>query len=106
MANTPCFCENLSGYPKAYGIDISFKYMNPEYIICDEIGDIEEAKAITSSQHSGVPFIASAHADSFSSLLLRHNIAYLLENNVFDTVIKLSRNAKSVDFDIRRVCDL
>lgn len=103
---TPCFYENLSGYPKPYGINLAFRYMNPEYIICDEIGNAEEAREISAAQHCGVPFIASAHADSFSSLLLRPNISFLLENRAFDTVIKLTKTGKKINYDIRKVSEL
>ena len=105
-AALPCFCENLSGYPKACGINIAFKYMNPEYIICDEIGGIDEAREILASQYSGVPFIASAHADSFSSLLRRPNISLLVDNGVFDTLVKLTRKGNKIEYDIRKVSEL
>lgn len=102
----PCFYENLTGYPKAYGINVAFKYMNPEYIICDEIGGVDEAHEILASQHSGVPFIASAHADSFSSLLRRPNISLLINNGVFDTLVRLNKRGKTLEFDIRKVSEL
>ena len=61
----------FSGYPKAEAIMIATAYMNPEVIICDEIGGFEEAKSIAVAQNCGVPLIATAHADSVCSLLRR-----------------------------------
>jgi stage III sporulation protein AA len=94
-------CDYLSGYPKADGIMIAASYFNPEYIICDEIGEYSEAEAICSLQHSGVPFIASAHAKSFKDVRLRKNINLLLENQVFDAVMRLYRIGQAVYSEIK-----
>ena len=105
-ADKTCICENLAGYPKSYGINLALKYLNPEYIACDEIGDANEAYEIASARHCGVPIIATAHAESFSSLFYRPNIENLLRNGAFDTVIKLSRNQKNISFQIKKVSEL
>ena len=52
----------LSGYPRAIGIEIAVRSMNPQLIICDEIGDRAEAEAMISAQNCGVPFVATATA--------------------------------------------
>lgn len=62
-------------------------------IICDEIGTLEEAKAILSAQNSGVPLIATAHADSFDRLMKRPNIKTLYDNGIFRYYIGISREA-------------
>ena len=72
-------CDELSldvfmGYPKAEAIMIATAYMNPEVIICDEIGGSDEAKSIAVAQNCGVPLIATAHADSICSLLRRPSV--------------------------------
>ena len=72
--------------------------MSAEVIICDEIGSAEEAGAILSAQNSGVPLIASAHADSLSSLLIRPNIRQLREHGIFRYYIGLSRAAADSNF--------
>ena len=36
----------LSGYPRRDGVDIATRCLNAEVIICDEIGDYEEAMAL------------------------------------------------------------
>ena len=83
----------LSGYPRGLGIEIATRTMNAELIVCDEIGDIAEAEAIISAQNSGVPFIASAHADSVSSLLMRTAIARLHTFRVFGSYVGIKRTA-------------
>lgn len=81
----------LRGYPRAKGIEIATRTLSPEVIFCDEIGSSEEAKAILSAANSGVPLIATAHADSFEDLLKRPNIRVLYESQVFRYYIGLSR---------------
>ncbi len=83
----------LSGYPRTLGIDIATRYMNAEICICDEIGDIDEAKAIVASQNCGVRFLASAHSDSLDALLRRSAVAILHEARVFDSYVGIKRGS-------------
>ena len=89
----------LHGYPRAKGIEIATRTLSPEVIFCDEIGSAEEARAIMSAQNSGVPLIATAHADSREALFRRPNIRILYENNIFRYYIGLRRGAESRTFD-------
>jgi stage III sporulation protein AA len=73
----------LSGYPKAEGIRIATAFMNPQVIICDEIGSTEEAEAIAEAQNSGVPLIASAHGTSPRGLLQRRGMKKLFDVRAF-----------------------
>lgn len=92
----------LRGYPRAKGIEIATRTLSPEVIFCDEIGSLDEANAILSAENSGVPLIATAHADSYEALLKRPNIRILCEANVFRYYIGLSRAAgvSSFSYDI------
>ncbi len=96
----------FGGYPKAEGISIASAYFNPEYIICDEIGGESEAEAIASLQHIGVPLIASAHAEGFFDVKLRKNLKILLENCVFDAIMRLYRVNNTVRAEIKSVNDI
>lgn len=71
------------GYPKAISIEMAVRTMAPQIIICDEIGNKSECDAILSNQSTGVPIIATAHGDSFSSLIKREGIGELYRNSVF-----------------------
>ncbi len=73
----------LSAYPHAEGIRIATEYMNPQLIICDEIGSEEDALAILHAQNRGVPLIATAHASDISGLLRRRGIAELHKSHIF-----------------------
>lgn len=77
------------GYPKAEGIRISTFFMNPEVIICDEIGSKEEALAIADAQNCGVPLIASAHGSDISSVMLKSGIYTLHKACAFGLYVSL-----------------
>ncbi len=89
----------LVGYPRPLGISIATRTMNAELIVCDEIGDVREAEAIVSAQNSGVPFVASAHADCVEGLLSRTGIYRLHRARVFDTYVGIRRKQGSGEFD-------
>ena len=98
--------EYLSGYPKAYGIELATRYMNPEYIICDELGGTDEINAIYEAVHCGVPIIASLHCDTFFTLKHKKNIELLLKNGVFDTLVRIKRQGKTFDYELKKFSEL
>ena len=73
----------LRGYPKAEGIAIATAFMNPEVIICDEIGSEDEARSIAAAQNCGVPLVASAHGSDITSVLRRPSILELHRRHTF-----------------------
>ncbi len=87
----------LSGYPRRLGIEIATRTLNAQVIICDEIGDYEEAMALVASHNCGVPLVASAHAGNLSELLSRTGIRLLHEAKIFGAYAGL-RRAPNMDF--------
>ena len=83
----------LSGYPRRDGVEIATRCLNAEVIICDEVGDYEEAMAIVASHNCGVPLIASAHASSVQGLLSRSGIRLLHEAGIFGAYVGIERSA-------------
>lgn len=81
----------LSGYPRGIGIEIATRTMNSQLIVCDEIGDEREAEAIMAAQNCGVPFLATAHADTVGELLRRSAIAKLHAARVFGYYVGIKR---------------
>ena len=81
----------LEDYPKAQGIEIATRTLSPQAVICDEIGDYDEADSILAVQSSGVPLIASAHGDDLASLLSRPAIRLLDRAGVFGAYIGIRR---------------
>ena len=84
----------LSGYPRRQGIEIATRCLNAEVIICDEIGDYEEAMSLVASHNCGVPLIASAHAGSVEQLLSRTGLRLLHEARIFGAYVGLKRDGR------------
>lgn len=80
----------IKGKSKALSIWHALRLMSPQYMICDEIGSLEETKAVLDGLNSGVSFVASMHARSITSLIRRKQFRILFDENVFDKVIFLS----------------
>jgi stage III sporulation protein AA len=78
-------------------VEIATRSLSAQVIVCDEIGDTDEALTLISSHHGGVPLIASAHAGSPEELLRRTGIMLLHEARVFGAYVGISR-AAGMDF--------
>lgn len=86
----------LEEYPRGIGIEIAVRTLNPQFIICDEIGSREEAAALLSARNCGVPIIASAHGDDAVGLVHRIGISELHEAGIFENYIHLERKRGDV----------
>ena len=97
----------LSGYPRRRGIDIATRCLNAEVIVCDEIGDYEEAMSLVASHNCGVPLVASAHAGSVGQLLSRTGLRLLHEAKIFGAYVGIERDGRGgfkYKVDYRRDC--
>ncbi len=94
----------LSGYPKAEGIRIATAFMNPQVIICDEIGDLSEAEAIVDAQNCGVPLIASSHGRSVEGLLLRQGMNKLHSVGAFGLYVGIRIGGLGGSFEYKTQC--
>ncbi len=97
-ASDTLLIDLLSGYPRGVGISIAARTLAAELIVCDEIGDLAEAKEILSVNSCGVPLLASAHGDSLSELLARPGIRALHEAHCFETYVRIRRRQGAFDF--------
>ena len=88
----------LLGYPKPEGIGIACRTMNAQLIVCDEIGEREEAEAIAAAQNCGVPFVATAHAASLEGLLRRSALISLHRARVFTHYVGIERRVEGGEF--------
>ncbi len=91
----------LHGYPRARGVEIATRTLSAELMICDEIGDVEEAMALISSHHGGVPLVASAHAGTTDELLRRTGIRLLHEARLFGAYVGITRQAGGGEYMYR-----
>ena len=88
----------LSEYPRGLGISIAARTLSAQLIVCDEIGDMEEAREIVSAGACGVPLLASAHATHLRDLLARPSFALLHEARCFDAYVRVMRHEERFDF--------
>lgn len=91
----------LRGYPRPLGIEIATRTMNAQLIVCDEIGEREEAEAIRDAQNCGVPFLASAHGNSVEGLLRREGLLLLHRAEIFGAYVGISRRSVSGEPEYR-----
>ncbi len=82
----------LSGYPRKLGVEIAARCMNAQVMICDEIGDYEEAFALVAAHNCGVPLVASAHGRTAQEILRRTGIRLLHEAKIFAYYVGIERN--------------
>lgn len=82
-------CDVFNGYPKAVGIMTAMRVMSPDVIVCDEIGENEEAYQVKSGLNCGVRFILTAHCYDLESLFRRPQIKMLLDSGEFGCVALL-----------------
>lgn len=92
----------LRGYPRTLGIEIAVRCMGAGLIVCDEIGNEEDAEALLSAANCGTAILASAHAADLEGLLLRPTFARLHRAAVFDTYVGIRRRQGQLDYEVRR----
>lgn len=80
-------CDVLTGINKADGMMMMLRSMSPEVIITDELGTIEDFKAVGKLLNCGVSIIASAHGSSEEHLKRRCEDIW----KYFDVVITMSK---------------
>lgn len=82
----------LNGFSKSDGIEIAVRTLSPDVIICDEIGNNEEVKAIQHGFSSGVKFIVSLHVASEKELYQKPQLRSLLLTQEFQYIVLLKNN--------------
>lgn len=82
-------CDVLLHCPKGEGILQAVRCLAPEVVLFDEIGAMEEVKAVLSGLNAGVAAVASAHCRDLPSLLRRPPIRKALNGGAFERVVLL-----------------
>ncbi len=82
----------LSGAPKAEGIYLLLRTMNPDWIAVDEITDEKDLDALLRSSFCGVHILATAHMFCRDDLYARPLYAKMCELNLFDNLILMDKN--------------
>lgn len=81
----------LDACPKALGIPIVLRAMNPQVIAMDEITVKEDLKAVSLAAGCGVRMLATIHAGSVEELQEKPLYRSLLEDQIFRLAICISR---------------
>ena len=81
----------LDACPKAEGMMMMIRSMSPDVLVVDEIGTAEDAEAVLEAVHAGVQLFVSVHGYKASELMNRPSLRALVEANVFDRYVELSR---------------
>lgn len=79
----PC-TDVLDGAPKARAMRYLLRAMAPQVIVTDEIGSVEDARAIAEVSRCGVAVVASAHADGLDAACRRAGLREAVRGGCFD----------------------
>ncbi len=82
-------CDVFCAYPCAQAVPMAVRTMSPQWIVCDEVATMEEARAIETGVNTGVRFLASIHAGSAAELLARPLFRFLAGQCGFSCVVLL-----------------
>ncbi|MBQ5782566.1 MAG: Flp pilus assembly complex ATPase component TadA [Oscillospiraceae bacterium] len=88
-------CDIIQGIKKADGIMMATRTLNPQFIICDEIGDMAESHNILSAINTGVKFICTAHGESIEQVLKRPPIKLLADSGIFRRFVLVGQHKNS-----------
>lgn len=86
-------CDVYTHCPKAEGVLMALRCMNPQYIVCDELGTAAEAAAVEQGLASGVCFLASVHCACASELFHKLQTARLIQTGAFGCAVFLKGRA-------------
>ncbi|MFP4661884.1 MAG: stage III sporulation protein AA [Halanaerobiales bacterium] len=101
----------LDDCPKAEGMILLIRAMSPEVIAVDEIGRVEDVRAIQEAVNSGVSIITTVHGRDLESIMHRPSIRELIDMKAFERYIILSKRKgigtieKVLDFNAREVIE-
>lgn len=88
----------LDGTPKAEGLLLMLRGMNPQILAVDEITHPDDIRAITLAAGCGVSVLATIHGKSRTELLTRPLCRELLEQNMFRQIVTVERGKNGERF--------
>jgi stage III sporulation protein AA len=83
----------LDGCPKAVGIALLLRGLNPQLVVTDEVGRPEDSRALLDALNAGVKVLASAHGRGPEDVARRPPLRELLDFGAFDRIVVLSRRS-------------
>ena len=79
----------LYGCPKAQGLMMLLRGMNPQVLAMDEVTAPDDVEALTTAAGCGVALLASIHANGLEDLKLRPVYRVLLEEKIFHRLVTI-----------------
>lgn len=92
-SKVPLRCDVFSGYPKHVAMIQALRAMAPEVLVCDELGTMEDTRAVLAAANAGVGLVATLHAGDRAQLLRRPQYRALLQTGAFTKVAFLKGRA-------------
>ncbi len=90
----------LDGCPKAAGMQLLLRTMNPQLLAADEITAAEDIEALSIAANCGVPVLATAHGGSVEELRRRPLYQRLLRENIFSQVVLIHRDGAERSYTV------
>ena len=84
----------MCGCPKALGVEMVLRSMNPQWIAVDEITREEDVEAMLQASYCGVKLLATAHAWNVDDLSSRPVYRRLVDANVFQQILVMEPDHK------------
>lgn len=93
----------LDACPKALGIPIALRAMNPQIIAVDEITLQEDLKAVSMAAGCGVGLLATIHAADLLELQQKPLYCRLLEDRVFRMAVRIVQGPKGRAYEVEEL---
>ena len=93
----------LDACPKALGIPLVLRAMNPQVIAVDEITVPEDVKAMSLAAGCGVRLLATIHAADVAELLEKPLYRRLLEDRVFRMAVRITRTDGGRTYEVEEL---
>lgn len=91
----------LTGCPKAQGMLMLLRAMNPEVIAVDEITAPEDVTAVETCRNCGVGIIATVHGQHLGDISARPTFKKLLDTGTFRLVVTISGKDRRIKTERR-----
>ena len=98
----PC-TDVLDACPKALGIPMVLRAMNPQIIAVDEITARQDIKAMTLAVGCGVRLLATVHAANVEELMEKPLYRQLLEERIFRLAVCISKTERGRDYRVEEL---
>lgn len=93
----------MEGCPKAQGLMLLLRAMNPQVLAVDEITARSDVEAMTAAAGCGVTLLATAHGESRADLERRPLYRPLLEEGLFRFLIRIRREGERRAYTIEEL---